>query len=642
MLSKVKDSFKTHSGKTVTQNGIGNGIPKAPSRNWIHEVKRKLTRNGNGNAHEILSNNVAAPSGTNGSIHTSAPVPVPQRLEVLEVPDPATTRIHHIAASQPPIAEAGKASDGTPAQNSLGTTDAQAVSQPSLAPENISLNTGKIAAPNAEDAFAASLGKKTRIPVPASNVAGKRHSGTTVGNTAPVIAQASGTAVSEFPYQETISSSTAVDDFAPNIAQTNAAEQESKNSDHDLKQKQNVLTGQASREDSQSQRERFAKRNVHQALEHHLRGYERARIAICVDMEDYKGSRRVCVTCFDGAVDKANEIDAILSKNGKSLHGFPFVVHCRNGTKIFGYRGPDIDRIGATAVASESSGNDRLVTVAGSGNRIHYGNSYNSYNNYNSNRSDGGDQNFSDTPYWTRGSTMVEIFCGDEGDGNITGAPIRMATTRKDGSSAVAWWMCGGIINVGGIDYGFTTAHPLVLSNSFRSQNSPEEKPASEDADKRKVSIVDNGPFGGHDDFFSAEEHPEKYWQAIGKVSHYALAKMGSIPSNNDWLIFELPKDRFLWNDFGSNTKSNGLENDAKPISHALAVFTARGTLAAHMLEGTAFLILGDSPFEVLKIGLNEPLRKYNCVQHHSHGTDESQGLATLAPGSCAAVSSSE
>ena len=68
-----------------------------------------------------------------------------------------------------------------------------------------------------------------------------------------------------------------------------------------------------------------------------------------------------------------------------------------------------------------------------------------------------------------------------------------------------------------------------------------------------KDRFADNGPFGGKDDFFSAEEHPEKYWQAIGKVSHYALAKMGSIPINNDWLLFELPKDRSMWNDYKDN-----------------------------------------------------------------------------------------
>jgi hypothetical protein len=122
-------------------------------------------------------------------------------------------------------------------------------------------------------------------------------------------------------------------------------------------------------------------------------------------------------------------------------------------------------------------------------------------------------------------------------------------------------------------------------------------------------------------------------------VSHYALAKTGSIPSNNDWLLFELPKDRFMWNLYGSNsirddpweiTIRNGrfdrlirgagaIRNSFRnttPSRHTLAVFTARGPLAAHILEGTAFLILGNSSFEVLKIGLREPLRKDAYMQH--------------------------
>jgi hypothetical protein len=208
---------------------------------------------------------------------------------------------------------------------------------------------------------------------------------------------------------------------------------------------------------------------------------------------------------------------------------------------------------------------------------------------------------------------MVEIFCGDENDGNITGAPIRMESTRKDGSSVLSMWTCGGVIRVDGSDYGLTTAHPHVLSNST------------------KDISVDDGPFGGKDDFFSAEQHPEKYWQPIGKVSHYALAKTGSIPSNYDWLLFELPKERSLWNDFESYSDPD-----------ALAVFTARGTLSAHILEGTAFLVLGNSPFEVLKIGLQQPLRKNSCVHHRNYRSNVSQDLATPAPGSCAVASSSE
>jgi hypothetical protein len=358
-------------------------------------------------------------------------------------------------------------------------------------------------------------------------------------------------------------------------------------------------------------------------------------------------------------VNKANEIQAILSKNGRSLHGFPFVVQCSKSTKVFGYRGPDIDRIdGATAINSETSGERRYPGTYGiantydgemsgtqymadtmsherGGTHTYNGNYYNTYhigtnmtqgddglhtyngNYYNKdlgNCSDGGHQVFSNTPYWSKGSMMVEIFCGDERNGNITGAPIRIATTRRDGSAAVSLWTCGGIIRVDGIDYGLTTAHPLVLSNSARSRNPSQEKPVTEGNDMTEDLTLDNGPFGGKHEFFSAEECPEKYWQAIGKVSHYALAETGSIPGNNDWLLFDLPKDRSMWNDFGKNTKYD---------ADALAVFTARGTLSAHMLEGTAFLMLGNSSFEVLKIGLDEPLRKHTYKKHVQYRTND-------------------
>lgn len=436
-----------------------------------------------------------------------------------------------------------------------------------------------------------------------------------------------------------------------------AAEQKSKILDHDPKQKQDVLTTSTGREYSQRQAEHFAMRNVHQILEYHLREYERVRIAIRVDMEHYKGSLRVRVTCYDGAVDKSRDIERALAKSGKSLHGFPYVGYCRKGTKIFGYRGSDIDRIGAATITSESSDDEQPGTFEATtthdgdmggtsierdwprsynGNHSHMGNVHHTYNQHSS-CSHGGDQPFSNTPYWTRKSTMVEIFCGDERNGKITGAPIRMTTTRRNGSFAVSLWTCGGIIKADGTDYGLTTAHPFVLSNSF----SPQEVPPSEDTDMVKDGFAGNGPFGGKDDFFSAEEHPEKYWQAIGKVSHYALAKMGSILSNNDWLLFELPKDRPMWNDYADKKTWQDLEKSTESSTDALEVLTARGTLAAQILEGTTVMILGNSSFEVMKIGLGEPLRKDAYMQHNKIRTNNLQGLATLALGLCAAARSS-
>ncbi|GAB7333594.1 hypothetical protein MBLNU13_g05164t1 [Cladosporium sp. NU13] len=455
------------------------------------------------------------------------------------VRDTATTGIGHIVAPHPSVVEASGASDSAPVKDSLSTTDAQAAGESSLASGAVPPNAENTAAPDIKVPSAAPPQGNPQIHISSPDVASDRES------------------------------TTAIYDITPVIAPRSPVEQEGQHDYHRPKQEQNVLNEPAIREDGEGQREEIAKRNVSQILEHHLSGYERAQIAILVDIEDYRGSRRVCVKCFDGAAKKAKEIDIILSEHGTSLQGFPYVVYGREKTKIFGYKGSDIDSI-----------NDRIDMIA------------ESYSGY-------WTRPFSNTPYWKRDSTMVEVFCGDKRDGNMIGAPIRMAPDRRHEYS-VSMWTCGGIIKVNGNDYGLTTAHPFVLSTPDRPQKlSPETSP-SESAGVTKDLIVGNGPFGGKDEFFSAEHHPEKYWQAIGKVSHYALAKMRSIPSNNDWLLFELPKDRSMWNDFG---------NSAESSIHALAVFTARGTLSAHILEGTAFLILGNSPFEVLKIELQEPLR---------------------------------
>jgi len=581
MQINAEESVENDNGKTSAHDNIRDGIPKMLDQSWGHGIMKKaLSRIGI--SHQRRSTIAAPPAKANRPTQKTAPASTQQQPVVR---DTATTAINHSVAPHP-FAEASGTSDSAPVQVSFIATDTQAAGDPSLAPGTVSPRPEKVAAPNAEGTSAAPLEGDLRIPVSSPGVASDRESTTAMDGTAPVIAP---------------TRNDPMNDIAPVIAQPSVDEQESRNDDHRATQKQKALDEPASREDGESKSEKDAKEHVTQILEILLAGHERAGIAILVDIEDYRGSRRICVKCFDGAAEKANEIKAVLSKHGPTLQGFPYVVHRRGETKIFGYKGSDTDRTNDPNDTDSKSSHGYLT------------------------------QPFSNTPYWTRESTMVEVLCGDERDGNMVGAPIRMATTRWDGYS-VSMWTCGGIIKVDGIDYGLTTAHPFVLGTPVRPQKSSQEIPPSESAGVTEDLIVGKDPFGGKDDFFSAEHHPEKYWQAFGKVSHHALARMRSIPRNNDWLLFELPKDRSTWNDFGNNAESN---------IHTLAVFSARGPLSAHILEGTAFLMLGSSPFEVLKILLQEPLRKHACVQHHRHVTNNSQVLAILALGLCAATSSS-
>jgi hypothetical protein len=327
-----------------------------------------------------------------------------------------------------------------------------------------------------------------------------------------------------------------------------------------------------------AQRERFALRHVYMSLEHCMKDYERKFAALRIDMEDHKDSRRISVTCYAGAVDKAREIEAILFRAGKGLQGYSFVVRRNKDTRIFGFKGPG----GAQTRFGDA--------------HYSFGDSYNTFD-----KSQRGGQAFSKTPYWNPESTMVEILCADRPGGNVTAAPIRMEVERVDGSSATCSWTCGGIVRVGDVNYGLTTAHPLVLGDIGSPETPSLSKRPLRDKAMSDDFFADEAYSGGASDFFSMEEHPEDYWQTIGKVSHYALARIGSLPCNNDWLLFELPKDRIVWTDF---------PRSQDPDQHPLAVFTAHGVLNGSLQEGTAFLILGNSPFEVLKFSLNEPLRK--------------------------------
>jgi hypothetical protein len=328
-----------------------------------------------------------------------------------------------------------------------------------------------------------------------------------------------------------------------------------------------------------AQKEQCALRHVYMYLEHCMKDYERKIAALRIDMEDHKDSRRISVTCYAGAVDKAKEIETILSNAGKGLQGFPVVVRRNRDTKTFGFRGP---RNGQNHVGDVYYG---------------FGNPYNT-NNYR--RKSG--PSFSKTLYWTPDSTMVEILCAARPDDNIAAAPIRMETERADESSATCSWTCGGIVRVGDVNYGLTTAHPFLLGGSVSPDTPSRSREPLGDMDTSDDWFADDIHSEGASNFFSTEEHPESYWQAIGKVSHYALAKIGSLPSNNDWLLFTLPEDRMVWTDFQNSTGRD---------EYALTVFTAHGALGGNLLEGTSFLIIGNSPFEALKIGLEEPLRKH-------------------------------
>lgn len=315
MSSAIKTFFKYRNGETKTQNNIGDGIPEAPTRSWFQEVKSKITRSGN--AHEHPSASVAPLSGVNGPIRTTGPITGPQQSDGR---DTEPTGIELSPVSRPSLPEASRASDSALVQDSLKSTDAQAALQPSVAAqETISANAEDIAAPDAGDTPAMPLGKKAQTHNLSSTVVSEGDTTTAVDDIVPAMAQ--------------MSSST-TRDIAPVYTQMGAVEQESKVRDHNSKQKQNVSTEPVNREDSDSQRERSVKRNVHQILEHQMRGYERVQIAILVDIEDYKGSRRICVKCFDGAVHKADEIETILSRNGTSLRGYSYVVHRRGNQDL--------------------------------------------------------------------------------------------------------------------------------------------------------------------------------------------------------------------------------------------------------------------------------------------------------------------
>lgn len=348
-----------------------------------------------------------------------------------------------------------------------------------------------------------------------------------------------------------------------------------------------------------NQKEQRALMHAFMIIEHCMKDSEWTLDALLIDMEDHKGSRRISVTCQNGAIHKAREIETILSRAGRGLQGFQFVVRRNKGQRIFGFKGPgdvgtsrDTTDYGSERAYPEGIYTDVYATEYSRG----------SNNSLNKQLVARGTQAYVDTPYWTLQSTMVECLCASKPSGNLAATPIRMQLRLADGTSTTCIWTCGGVVNVAGENYGLTTAHPYVLVDATRPNPPVDMRNPAE----RGFVEEDDWP-AGNIDFLAMGEYLEGDWQPVGKVSHYALAKIGSFPRNNDWLLFDLPKDRYMWNQF---------EMSKGPVTDVLAIHTARGVLAATLHEGTAFLILGDSPFEVLKIGLSEPLREYAYARY--------------------------
>jgi hypothetical protein len=344
------------------------------------------------------------------------------------------------------------------------------------------------------------------------------------------------------------------------------------------------------------QKEQYALRHVYMAVEHCMKDSERTLAALLIDMEDYNGSRRISVTCYDGAVDKAREIESILFRAGKGLQGYSFIVHRKKGATTFGFRvkGPGSDHHYSYASVS-----DRARMYIGEVRPSEHG----LKNHEETHHRPKGGQSYANTMYWTSRTTMVECFLADQPSGNMAAMPIRMQVGLDDGTFDSHTWTCGGIMHINGTNYGLTTAHPYVLSDAMRPKIPSCVKQSSEGTDVAGNFFPDDDIDDLVDaDFFSRDQHLESYWQSLGKVSHYALAKIGSLPCNNDWLLIDLLKDRIVWNEF---------KGAVSPDPNVLAVHTSRAVLVATLIAGSAHLIIGDSPFEVLKVGLSEPLRKY-------------------------------
>ena len=310
MQSNAEESVENDNSKSRPYDNIRDGISKMPDQSWGNRImEKRLARIGI--SHERRSIIVAPPAKANRPTQKTAPASTQQHRVAR---DTATTPISHSAAPHPSAEEASGASDSAPVLVSFIATSAQAARESSLAPGTVSPRTEKVAAPNADGTSAAPLEGDLRIPISSPGVTSDRESTTAIDGTAPVIVT---------------TSNNTMDNIAPIFAQPGVIEQESKNDDHRAKQKQDSFAKPTSRKYGESKREERAKEHVTQILENLLAGCEWAKIAVLVGIEDYTGSRRVCVKCFDEAATKAHEIEAVLSKHGSSLQRFPHVVHRR-------------------------------------------------------------------------------------------------------------------------------------------------------------------------------------------------------------------------------------------------------------------------------------------------------------------------
>jgi hypothetical protein len=350
------------------------------------------------------------------------------------------------------------------------------------------------------------------------------------------------------------------------------------------------------------------KEHVWQLLLHQLRGAEGIRGSVVVETKSDDPQQTLLVKCYGPAVARAGEIRRLLERPNHRIVLQGLVVQVKEEAQpridfslLWGPNPPgDIDSGPDLSVASVPRLTRRSRSADPTQSMGHLGSE-------NTIIADEAPWNarvrrrdrFANTPYWNSTSILVDCLFPSRpklATNTLCGALVRMMSLEYRGESQLRTWTCGGLIHVDGVPYALTTAHPLILINYGKEQDSDGTTRSSvvDDAfpasDQLSLDGKSNGTSGAQN------------WWTLGRVYKHAMSNGDHVPANYDWLLVDIAEEHLLPNFTGDPDKNAG--------PGSVSICTWRGLLQATLLPGTSFIILGQSSFKAMRSSIDQPMSR--------------------------------
>lgn len=375
----------------------------------------------------------------------------------------------------------------------------------------------------------------------------------------------------------------------------------------------NTVSREREGEELQPEHSEWAKEHVWQILRHQLRGAEGITGSVVVEAGPCGTQQMLVVKCCGPAAARARDTRKLLEKTKRGLASQGFILSVAEETRV----GTDFSLLWGPGPSDNISPGANMHTA----DRTlvpDYGEWYESVLPSRQGQAD----RFANIPFWNSTSILVDCLFPPRPQlltNTLCGALVKMMSWEYQGESQLRTWTCGGIVNVNGVPYALTTAHPLITNHRGKEQDG---------VGATKSSVIDDVFPAEYGPFFEGRSNRTDWthsWQTLGRVYKHAMSSDDRVPANYDWLLIEISKDYLLPNSPAGYDRDGGLGEQSGPNSPAgydrdggleeqsgdpgsVSICTWRGSLQATPLPGLSFMILGHSSFKAIKLSVDQPM----------------------------------